>query len=413
MLRLNALRAGDVILTRGLEKMSTAIAHLSDGEFSHAALCTAANIVFESDGGLVGFKVLENLGWTKTIHGEGQLGRLPDAAKNCAVYRHPKMQSVSADRFAAVLEQEMLESFGKHYSEMFRLIRLANINDSAKHLVGSFLRLHHRWYLKDNIPGPFCSELVARFYKRLDLPLFQSGKLPDQISPNDLTRSLLIRVNDAVLTRDQLIDPPSQLLGTEDFDLKANRLSTAITEQMSEERQWGKILEDAKKDAPAAEVSPSDVLAMVTGSFQRLISDVSERFDVWQASGISGDTRRAHRVGRLAVGLLAQWPEIMSSEGDEFDKYAIASRASGVLRRSLLRTATLHAIGQLKLRRQKEGFWARRRTDQERRRAARSCRFANSLSLSFEKEWTETEKVAAKILQIGDKLVEGLPSSGA
>lgn len=43
-------------------------------------------------------------------------------------------------------------------------------------------------------PGPFCSELVTRFYTALNIQLFDREVDPTRISPNDLMRSRLVAV---------------------------------------------------------------------------------------------------------------------------------------------------------------------------------------------------------------------------
>lgn len=40
-------------------------------------------------------------------------------------------------------------------------------------------------------PGYFCSQLIAEFYRRLGLPLFEDGREPRKVHPNDLAHSLL------------------------------------------------------------------------------------------------------------------------------------------------------------------------------------------------------------------------------
>src|SRR5207247_281430 len=69
------------------------------------------------------------------------------------------------------------------------------------------------------VTGPFCSELVGRFYARLGLPLFDDQRPPHMITPNDLANSKLDEEKNIVVDFDQIREPlvPIQYDNLESF----------------------------------------------------------------------------------------------------------------------------------------------------------------------------------------------------
>jgi hypothetical protein len=199
ILRTDLLRRGDVLLTRGGEKDSALIARLSDGPFSHAALVVNKAMTFESDGGLIGHRPISLLGLGEVAGQFRPLGRIPGEAKDGAVYRHPLMEKVPKDEFRTALAAQMGESYGKDYSELYRLVQLSNLPPQVQPLLASFVRLFEN---EEKIAGPFCSELVARFFARLGLSLFDPDRPPEQVSPNALATSNLVLVEGAAVFSD-------------------------------------------------------------------------------------------------------------------------------------------------------------------------------------------------------------------
>jgi len=147
--------------------MSKAIAHFSGGEYSHTSLCVTPQFLFESDGEIIAYRLISNEG-SATLHGEkAEFGAIAGNSARCAVYRHPLLSDVDSARFDLALEEEMRESYGKDYAEMYRLVPLARLKPWAKAILDNYFRLEHSIRYHDAIPGPFCSQLVARFYQRL------------------------------------------------------------------------------------------------------------------------------------------------------------------------------------------------------------------------------------------------------
>lgn len=115
-----------------------------------------------------------------------------------AVFRHPLFNNVAAE-FDGAVGTEITGSFGKGYSRYYRLVRLAKLPAIIREPAVWVSWLFETTVLKNKIPGPFCSELVARVYRRLRLPLFANNKSPRDVTPHDLAESELKPVADAVI----------------------------------------------------------------------------------------------------------------------------------------------------------------------------------------------------------------------
>jgi hypothetical protein len=209
VIRTDRLQRGDVLLTADDEIKSRLTRTFSGGKFSHAAMCVDQTTTFESDTGIIGFRFIELLADT-TIDGRTtRLGRAPGGGTTCKVYRHPEMRNVPDSQFTDVLAAEMRESYGKEYSQLYRLIQIARAPWMIKPLEW-VLKPPVVWifrYLerKKRISGPFCSELVGRFFSRLGLSLFHEQRDPQRTAPNDLAaRSQLVLVRDVVLKSEQI-----------------------------------------------------------------------------------------------------------------------------------------------------------------------------------------------------------------
>jgi len=208
VLRTDLLKAGDILLTRGGEKDSKRITLFSAGPYSHAALLINSTMIFESDGGVIGCKRFRDLGRARIGSEVVPIAEIPGTPILCAVFRHPLFQTVSEETFSEALLQEMDASFGKDYSERYRLVKASWLPFGLRHVASWCLFLRERRSLKDKIPGPFCSELVMRVFQRLKLPVFDSQMLPEETSPNDLLntkRSNLRSVEGCVVSSTDLI----------------------------------------------------------------------------------------------------------------------------------------------------------------------------------------------------------------
>jgi|SRR5215813_2371015 len=244
VLRLDRMKPGDVLLSHGGEPESHAIAMMSGGPFSHAAMWIDLFRTLESDGGLIGPKRTRHLGYAKLDGEHIVVAEIAGAPAACAVYRHPGMSSIPVERFAAALQAEMHESWGKDYSEYYRLVMLArlpaglSVANSLVPLAAEATRAWERRFAGDKIHGAFCSELVARFFQRLGLPLFDQERLPEHVSPNDLARSALWPVEGAVVES-------ARLQGVQREDPASNETFLKFADTMVGERREQRGLERA------------------------------------------------------------------------------------------------------------------------------------------------------------------------
>lgn len=205
MLRTDVVRPGDVLLSHGGGAFSKAIATATEGPFSHAAFVINAALTFESDKGVIGHRLLRPLGFGKAGDEVVRLAEVPGEPSYFAIFRHPRIAEISSEQFAKVVEEVMSDNYGLDYSQLQRLVPLGTFAAGLDVLVAHFARLLDH-FKQDAIHGPFCSELVTRFYERLGLPLFTGNHRPSEVSPNDLSRSALNVVPEAVIASKDVRD---------------------------------------------------------------------------------------------------------------------------------------------------------------------------------------------------------------
>jgi len=337
-----------VLLTLGSGKMSKAIALFSGGEFSHSALCTSPYMIFESDGETeIGHKVLKTVGY---LHGRSKLeqyGKIPGDPVRGAVYRHPEMVSISPQQFEEALKKAMLESFGKTYSKMARLARLAKASTAVQWAVDLYCKFDDWRLSKDAIPDAFCSELVARFYKRLGLPLFSEGKSPEDVSPNDLSRSNLKPVSDIVFgTADvkslaaPLDDANALLKAYETHDPFAARQHSAllISRSVAELQQLGEQMRS----------QTHNMLGSVINGVLATLLTIQEHLEECALLGHRGCIRRGTNLATRWSGLVAALPTIVSCVDEAPGKVPSMLRQVGLAHDSFLRCVVLLQSQRLK-----------------------------------------------------------------
>ena len=110
--------------------------------------------------------------------------------------RLPAIRNIDAERLLSAADALQKTDFDLGYS---LLCRLANcVTPRFRNFARKILAKNET---QDNwlINGAFCSELVAKYYALLELPLFNQVWEPHTISPNDLDRSHLVEVKGAIL----------------------------------------------------------------------------------------------------------------------------------------------------------------------------------------------------------------------
>ena len=226
--RKDAIKAGDILLSRGRGAESWAIALSTRGRYSHAAFFLPFRFdkVVEHKGVEVPLKGVfldvveaddEGVGAVParplTIASGGRkydVLRFADgrAATVAVLLRHPAMASVDErmlEQTARIFsDTELLRS----YSSMERLAGPLRLPGLLKRVFERALRARYPQPEGPILPGCFCSELAAKFYNRLGVPLFSKAIIAENISPNDLvpSRSLLKVVPDAIVTAADIAD---------------------------------------------------------------------------------------------------------------------------------------------------------------------------------------------------------------
>lgn len=232
-LDLDVVRPGDVLLSRGRDRFSWLIAIATGGLYSHAAVflpfrysrgsldsADAADfgcidldstdlILVESDDHGVGKTFLRQLSIKDGANVHPNLARLPDGYKTAILLRHPELARVDK----GVIEQAVMifndTELLRHYSSWDRLAGPLRIPvPSVQRFIGQKLTNYLGEPTGPVLPGCFCSELVAKFFQQIDIPIFEKAISPENISPNDLRsrRSRLKVVPNAFLTARDIPD---------------------------------------------------------------------------------------------------------------------------------------------------------------------------------------------------------------
>jgi hypothetical protein len=296
VLRSEMIEPGDVLLTHGGGSGSEMIATMSVGEFSHAALVVNQAMLFESDGGVIGHKAIRWLGWGTIAGKPARLACLLTDPKRLALYRHPGLRNLPAGTFEAALRAELEHSYGRDYSEMYRLVPLANLPDKLKPLVAAAFKLYERSTLTQQIPGPFCSELVSRVYERMGLALFEQGRPAEEISPNHLAKSNLVRVEEAVISSSSVVGyeamEPSRNIAEKLYPAAGDRLAYYRRAQRSIERELDKLDEISRNMREQSRAQLADLRSV----FEKQIESAFQLFTKEQKSGNEGLERWTLRI---------------------------------------------------------------------------------------------------------------------
>jgi hypothetical protein len=230
-LRTDLLRTGDVLLTYSDHPVSAGIASLTEGEFAHVALVISPGQLYEAEGkNGVALKTIKQVGLA-TLKGKPTvLGAIPGNPIDCKVLRHPALASLGQEVIDEALAGLYQDSHGLLYSTLERMVDLAKklpegarpaLKKMAAFIDGLKTRTLH---------GYFCSEVVARFFPILGVPLFTDGRPPEDTIPNDLQArtSYLREVPDVVLQAGTVhLEPDDGLMP----GLNSDNFNTFIEEQ--------------------------------------------------------------------------------------------------------------------------------------------------------------------------------------
>jgi len=316
LLRSDRILPGDVLLTRGgLKSLPIAAAgggYYGETGFSHAAVFINSVMIFESDGGIIGFKTFLPVGWVTEGTVEVALSEIyrgkPLTA--AAVYRHKRSGEV-VDRFEDAFNEEMEDSFGKDYSALYRLLGASRVPSSLVQPFAALVR-SLEVFRQNRISGPFCSELVARIYQRMQIPLFESDKRAENVSPNHLAVSNLELVSEAVA--DSKSNSGSKLLATfeKDEESEVQGLADEISETSAEIARGQRGIEQQFKTLDT-------ILQQVRQENSKEIGAVfiKQLAQLKLIVNSSNGGPHAARASKLLADALKLWPEVMKMANQE------------------------------------------------------------------------------------------------
>lgn len=210
LLRLDKVQAGDVMLTLGRGLQATWVAMASGGLYSHAAIWLPSRLdgssvgsrgwpylhLVESDVLGVGPSLLETI-WLDTGAGERwSVARLPEGLQAVVLLRHPDMAAVSNATLDAAGAKLTESEFYRSYAALDRLVDASSLSEIVRPAARRAMALIDP---KATLPGSFCSELVAKYFRLLGLALFDPDLDPHKVSPSRLAQSLLMPVEGATI----------------------------------------------------------------------------------------------------------------------------------------------------------------------------------------------------------------------
>jgi hypothetical protein len=212
-LDITALHPLDVIVCASQCNIHREIQKWSSGSFAHAGLLLTPMVTFES--GLEGlfFTVTDELSFASV---EGSLHLAMDLSDytHFKVLRHPELANVSEEDLCNVQVSALgvCEELNLlNYPHLLRLVAampgLGAVASMADRLTRISDRLRHR-----RARGLFCSELVARVFNDIELPILGAGQSPAVASPQDISDSVLVEIHEAVLPPETCcIDCPNDI----------------------------------------------------------------------------------------------------------------------------------------------------------------------------------------------------------
>src|SRR5262245_23279759 len=184
---------GDVLLTRGKGTTSAAIAAVTGGRFSHAALVLNRQFRFESDDSGVGSTYVAVDRIEIAGHDRRLLSQLTDV-EDALLLRHPDLPRDERSQTAAAekLLRALQPLSGKQYPNWQALASAAGGRtvSAVAAVVLKCLDAIQSGTLFD--PGPFCSQLVAAAWRDAFhgmYPCFSPERDPATVSPNSFCSS--------------------------------------------------------------------------------------------------------------------------------------------------------------------------------------------------------------------------------
>jgi hypothetical protein len=210
------IQPGDVLLTRGDGKISTAIAAASGGPYSHAALVVEPQTLFESDDVGIGYTVhaigrVEKYGQDRIL-----LSRL-DGVRDATLLRPPGVDYPTAEQIGEKLREVLRPLVGRDYPDWRALASAAKGGQLGRAFANVVLRvLDVMDSTEVKNPGPFCSQLICGAFQEAGIECFRPPRNPATVGPNDFLASELKPVNG-------LVRPANESAPTDDLYLEGLR----------------------------------------------------------------------------------------------------------------------------------------------------------------------------------------------
>jgi hypothetical protein len=253
------------------------------------------------------------------------------------------MASIDAAKFAASLQAEIAESFGKDYSELYRLVQIANLPKPITSFAVAATKLYGIFNKQNKIPGPFCSELISSFFARLGLNLFDDTRLPSEISPNALANSKLDPKPDLIVEQQEVKDFSDE--DALNWDMTGSDLAAA---KMHAGRKLSATLKKVEGLTRALEEKHTADFVQLKTKFENELDVVAEIVTESLLSGRAEEIRRAVRLYRKATEIGTAFPNAADPRRNYVDDPFWQSLAE--FDNSLLRCRALAHVSDLKAR---------------------------------------------------------------
>lgn len=276
------VKPGDVLLTLGYKPHSLLIASATGGPISHAAIIVTGSTLFESRTFGIGMPDLIPDRIEIIDRERCHLHCLHDCLA-AVVLRSEPFQTFDnfMDQFMKVLDTiQALGDLGREYSDWDQLLKVFNPNSG-------FVRWSQKmaaWMLdatdgRKMVEGPFCSHLVARFFKQLGIPLGKDGDFPAIPSPVALLDANLVLVERAIRCAEPTAKTDDETLRKiREHAERIGRLDSneriKASVQLSRDTEKLRTLADRVATRAAAASDPNDQVLVASRKLQTLSEEL-------------------------------------------------------------------------------------------------------------------------------------------
>jgi len=198
-IRAEILQPLDVILLRWKGRAQVKLAKYLGGPYSHAVIVVNKTMRFNSVEEGIRFWPVE-FSKCKTHNNHIYFLEKIDKYALLDVYRHNDLRDVSK-RSLEKLQTDLIKTIVPFHLDQYPPLKtfhgiINGLRIDRRIISKIFTRVYDRVKESKIVPGPFCSELVSEIFKNLNLMLFSSDEKSELISPNDLAKSRLQKLED-------------------------------------------------------------------------------------------------------------------------------------------------------------------------------------------------------------------------